>query len=80
VQALTNLLRTAEIERMVPMEDSGFSIQEIILHKWEYEWDDELKAHIPRITDEMGCTWWDVVMDCQDLFLKKPDYVWDIKD
>jgi hypothetical protein len=49
-------------------KDPGPSIEEIILTKWEHEWDEKLKAHIQRIADEMGCTWWDVVMDCRDLF------------
>ena len=61
-------------------EDSDLSIQEIILNKWEYEWDDTLKAHIQRIADEMGCPWWDIVMDCRDLFLEEPDDLWDIND
>lgn len=62
------------------MEDSDLSIQELILRKWEHEWDDKLKAHIQRIADEMGCTWCDIVMDCQDLLIDKPDYLWDIND
>ena len=33
-------------------------------------WDDKLMAHIQRIADEMGCTWWDIVIDCRDLFLE----------
>lgn len=61
-------------------EDSDLAIPEIVLRKWEHEWDDKLKAHIQRIADEMGCTWWDVVMDCQDLFIDKLNYVWDIND
>jgi hypothetical protein len=28
-----------------------------------------LKAHIQRITDEMDCTWWDMVIENYDLFL-----------
>ena len=56
------------------------TLQEIILNKWELEWGDRLKAHIQRIAEETGCTWWDVVMDCRDLFLGEPDYLWDITD
>ena len=65
---------------MVPMEDSDLSIYEIILNKWNYEWDDKRKALIERIADEMGGTWLDVVMDCQDLFLGEPDYPWSLND
>ena len=56
------------------------SIQEIIHHKWECEWDDRLKAHLERLGRELECTWWDIVMDCRDLFLEEPDYPWDIND
>ena len=62
------------------IEDSDLSIQELVLRKWEHEWDDKLKAHIQRIADEMGCTWWDIVIDCRDLFLEEPDYQWDLND
>ena len=62
------------------LEDSDLAIPEIILRKWEHEWDDKLKAHIQRIADEMGCMWWDIVMDCRDLFLEEPDYLWDSND
>jgi hypothetical protein len=51
------------------IEDSDLSIQELVLRKWEHEWDDRLKAHIQRIADEMSCTWWDIVMENRDLFL-----------
>ena len=61
-------------------EDSDNCIQEIVLRKWEHEWDDRLKAHIQRITEEMGCIWWDVVMDCRDVLLEEPDYLWNIND
>jgi len=44
------------------IEDSDLSIQELVLRKWECEWDDRLKAHVERIDEEMGCTWWDIVM------------------
>jgi hypothetical protein len=61
--------------------DVDVSLQQRILHKWEHEWDDRLKAHIQRIAEEMGCTWWDVVMDCRDLFLERsPDCIWEITD
>lgn len=36
--------------------------------KHEEEWDDRLKAHVERIVEEMGCTWWDIVMENRDLF------------
>jgi hypothetical protein len=29
-------------------------IQELVLRKWEDEWDGRLKAHIQRIAEEMG--------------------------
>jgi hypothetical protein len=62
----------------MPSEDTGLSVEERISRKWNHEWDDKLKAHIQRIAEEMGCTWWDVVMDCRDLFLDKPESLWDI--
>jgi hypothetical protein len=65
---------------MASLEDSDLSIQEKILRKWEHEWDDKLKAHIQRIADEMGCTWWDIVMENLDLFINEPDDLWDVKD
>jgi hypothetical protein len=65
---------------MASIEDSDLSIQEMILRKWEHEWDDKLKAYIQRIADEMGRTWWDIVMDCRDLFLDEPEDLWDIND
>ena len=55
------------------IEDSELTIQELVLRKWEHEWDDRLKAYIQRIADEMCCTWWDIVMENRDLFL----YEWD---
>jgi len=61
-------------------DGADLTIQEIVLRKWEVEWDDRLKAHIQRIAAEMGCTWWDVVMDARDVFLEEPDYPWDIND
>jgi hypothetical protein len=30
------------------------TIQELVLRKWEYEWDERLKAHIGRIAEELG--------------------------
>jgi hypothetical protein len=29
----------------------------------------ERKSHIEHIAEEMGCTWWDIVMENRDLFL-----------
>jgi len=51
------------------IEDSDFSIQERVLKKREEEWDDRLQAHVERIAEEMGRTWWDIVMENRDLFL-----------
>jgi hypothetical protein len=48
-------------------------IQELVLRKWEDEWHERLKAHIQRIAEEMGCTWWDIVMENRDLFLDEVD-------
>jgi hypothetical protein len=45
------------------IEDSDLTIQELVLRKWDDEWDERLKAHIQRIVDEIGCTWWDIVME-----------------
>ena len=42
------------------IDDSDLTIQELVLRKWEHEWDDRLKAHTLRIADEMGCTCWDI--------------------
>jgi|GEM_PF-1760949 hypothetical protein len=57
---------------MVPTEDSDLSLQQLVFRKWAHEWDDRLKAHIERIAQELGCTWWDIVMENRDLF---PDEV-----
>jgi hypothetical protein len=59
------------------IEDSDLTIQELILRKWEHEWDDRLKAHVERIAEEMDCTWWDIVMGNRDLFLDELD---DLRD
>jgi hypothetical protein len=48
-------------------------MQELVLRKWEHEWDNRLKGHIERIADEMGCCWWDIVMQNRDLFLENDD-------
>ena len=40
---------------MVRIEDSDLSIQELVLRKWECEWDNRLKAHVERIAEELGC-------------------------
>jgi hypothetical protein len=34
----------------------------VITWKVEEEWDERLKAHIQQIAEEMGCSWWDIVM------------------
>jgi hypothetical protein len=39
-----------------------------VLRKWDDEWDERLKAHIQRIADEIGCTWWDIVMEKRYIF------------
>jgi hypothetical protein len=43
------------------IEDYGLTIQELVLRKWEDEWDERLKTHIHRIAEEMVCTWWNIV-------------------
>jgi hypothetical protein len=48
---------------MSRIEDSDLTIQELVLRKWEDEWDERCKAHIQRIADEMDCTWCDIVME-----------------
>jgi hypothetical protein len=59
------------------IEDSDLTIQELVLRKWDDEWDERLKAHIGRIAEEMGCTWWDIVMENRDLFLDELDDIWE---
>jgi len=58
------------------IEDSDFSIQERVLKKREEEWDDRLQAQVERIAEEMGCTWWGIVMENRDLFLD--ELGWDV--
>jgi hypothetical protein len=57
----------------LPVLDSDLTIQERVLRKWDNEWQERLKAHIQRIADEMGCTWWDIVMENRDLSLDEAD-------
>ena len=59
------------------IEDSDLTIQDLVLTKGKYEWDQGLKAHIKRIADEMDCTWWDIVMENRDLFLDELDELWE---
>jgi hypothetical protein len=59
------------------IEDSDLTIQELVLRKWEYELDERLKAHIGRIAEKLGCTWWDIVMENRDLFLDEMDEIWE---
>lgn len=59
------------------IEDSDFSRQELALRKWERDWDDRIKAHVERIAAEMGCTWWDIVMENRDLFVYELDDFWE---
>ena len=65
--------------RVARIEDSDLTIQELVLRKWDDEWDERLKSHIQRIADEMSCTWWDIVMENQE-FVVEPDFRWDIND
>lgn len=51
------------------MEEADASIHELVLRKWEHEWGAQLKAHVERIAEEMGCTWWDIVVENRELFL-----------
>jgi hypothetical protein len=62
---------------MVPTEDSDLSLQQLVFRKWAHEWDDRLKAHIERIAQELGCTWWDIVMENRDAFLDAVDELWE---
>jgi hypothetical protein len=48
-----------------------------VLRKWDDEWNERLKAHIQRIADEIGCTWWDIVMENRDVFLDEVDEIWE---
>ncbi len=50
------------------MQKADSSIQKVLLQKWEHEWDGKLKAHIERISEEMGCTRQEVVMEHGHLF------------
>jgi hypothetical protein len=61
-------------------EDSDLSLQQLVFSKWKDEWDQERKAHIERIAEEMGCTWRDIVMDCRDLFLDESGHQGHIND
>lgn len=76
VMALTDRLRT----EAVMGGNNSAALQGLALHKWNHEWDDKLKAHIERIAAESGCTWLELVTECRDVFLEKPDYEWSIKD
>ena len=49
-------------------DDSELALQKLMFRKWAHEWDYQL-AHIERIAREMGCTWWEIVMENRDLFL-----------
>ena len=62
---------------MVRIEDSDLSIQELVLRKWECEWDNRLKAHVERIAEELGCTWGDIVMENRDVFLDEVGDLWE---
>jgi hypothetical protein len=59
------------------IEDSDLTIQELVLRNWDDEWDERLKAHIGRIAEQMGCTWWDIFMENRDLFLDEVDDILD---
>jgi hypothetical protein len=49
----------------------------LCLGKWDEEWDERLKAHIQRIAEQIGCTWWDVVKENRNLFLDEVDDILD---
>jgi hypothetical protein len=49
----------------------------VITWKVEEDWDERLKAHIQQIAEEMGCSWWDIVMENRDLFLDEVDDILD---
>ena len=44
--------------------DASRSTEEIIMHKWNHEWDAELKAEIVRIAHKLDGSWFDVVVAC----------------
>lgn len=48
--------------------DAGLPIEELIQRKWDHEWSAERKARILAIAEAMGCTWWDVVMECMERY------------
>jgi len=50
-------------------EYSELALQTLMFRKWAHAWDAQLKAHIERIAREMGCTWWEIVVENLDLFL-----------
>jgi hypothetical protein len=58
------------------IEDSDLTIQELVLRKWEDEWDERLKTHIQRIAEEMDCTWWDIVWRTETSFWMKGMTFW----
>lgn len=58
------------------MEDANQSIYELVMRKWEHEWDARHTAHVERIAEEMGCTWRDIVMENRDLFLDPQKDAW----
>jgi hypothetical protein len=59
------------------IEDSDLTIQELVLRKWDEEWDERLKAYIQRLAEQMGCTWGDIVMENRNLFVDEVDDILD---
>jgi hypothetical protein len=51
--------------------DAGRSTEEIILHKWNHEWDAQLKAEITRVAHKLDCSWFEVVVACLEQQLEE---------
>ncbi len=47
--------------------NAGWTIEDIILHQWEHEWTAERKAQIEQLAAQLGCSWWEVVMECLEI-------------
>lgn len=62
------------------MSSNRQRLRALILYKWDHEWDARLKGHIERIADEIGCDWWEIVMECPDLFLTETGFDWTLCD
>lgn len=50
--------------------DCERSTEEVIRRKWDHEWTEALKDRLLAIAEELGVTWYDVVVLCLDQFLR----------